>query len=58
VHGILCEISVVPIYEASPSVEESLAAYRAAGFALMDLTLINRTPDGRVLEYDGLFRRV
>jgi hypothetical protein len=54
----LCEISVVPIYEASPSVEESLAAYRAAGFALMDLTLINRTPDGRVLEYDGLFRRV
>ena len=57
VRGILCEISVVPIYEGSPGIEQSLQAYRAAGFALLDLTLINRTPDGRVLEYDGLFRR-
>jgi FkbM family methyltransferase len=55
VTGILAELPVLPIYEESPSLHESLAEYRSAGFDLVDLSIVNRTPDGRVLEFDGLF---
>ena len=55
--GILAEISIIPIYENSPRVEEALSAYRDAGFDLVDFTVVNRTPDGRILEIDGLFVR-
>ena len=55
IHGILAEISVLPIYKDSPHFEQALVAYREAGFDLVDLSLVNRTPDGRILELDGLF---
>jgi hypothetical protein len=55
--GILAELSVLPIYEGSPSLTQSLDAYREAGFDLADLSVVNKTPDGRLLEMDGLFVR-
>lgn len=55
--GILAELSVLPIYEGSPAVDGAISAYREAGFDIMDLSIVNRAPDGRVLEFDGLFVR-
>jgi FkbM family methyltransferase len=55
--GILAEISVLPIYENIPRIDQALSAYRQAGFDLLDLSVVNRTPDGRILEFDGLFVR-
>lgn len=55
--GIVAELSVIPIYERSPPFEEAIRTYREAGFDLVDLSLVNRTIDGRVLEFDGLFIR-
>lgn len=57
VHAVLAELSVVPIYEHAPTITESLAEYERAGFLLHDLAVVNRTPDGAILEYDGLFVR-
>jgi hypothetical protein len=55
--GIIAELSVIPIYKESPPFEEAIRCYRDAGFDLVDLSVVNRTIDGRVLEYDGLFIR-
>jgi FkbM family methyltransferase len=55
VMGILAELPVLPIYEESPTLPAALAEYSRAGFDLLDLSIVNRTPDGRVLEFDGLF---
>lgn len=55
--GILVELSVLPIYDQSPPIDEALRAYRDAGFDLIDLSVVNRTPDGRILEFDGLYVR-
>jgi len=57
IDGILAEISVLPIYEDLPRIDQSLSAYREAGFDLLDLSVVNRTSDGRILEFDGLFAR-
>jgi hypothetical protein len=40
-----------------PHYTESLARYERLGFELMDLFVVNRTPDGRVLEYDCVMAR-
>ena len=55
--GVLAELSVIPIYEQSPPFHEAIRAYRDAGFDIVDLFLVNRTADGRILELDGLFVR-
>lgn len=55
--GLLSEISVEQIYEGQPSYTATLDAYQAAGFSLMDLAIVNRTPCGSVLEYDCLMAR-
>jgi FkbM family methyltransferase len=55
--GILAELSVVPIYQQSPPLHEAVQAYKVAGFHMVDLSLVNRTVDGRILELDGLFIR-
>ncbi len=57
IDGILAEISVLPIYENLPRMDQALSAYRQAGFDLLDLSVVNRTSDGRILEFDGLFAR-
>jgi FkbM family methyltransferase len=55
--GILAELSVLPIYEQSPPFHEAIRAYQDTGFDLVDLSLVTRSVDGRVLELDGLFVR-
>jgi len=57
IDGIFAELSVIPIYHASPSLEQALTTYREAGFDLLDVTVENRTLDGRILELNGLFVR-
>lgn len=57
VAGLLSELSIVPIYHGMPSYREALDRYSALGFDLLDLLIVNRTPDGRALEYDGLMVR-
>jgi FkbM family methyltransferase len=55
--GIQSEISVVPLYEGMPHYTESLLNYEELGFQLMDLFVVNRTPNDGVLEYDCLMIR-
>jgi FkbM family methyltransferase len=50
--GIQSEISVIPLYVGMPHYTESLAQYEQLGFELMDLFVVSRAPDGRVVEYD------
>jgi FkbM family methyltransferase len=58
VRGIQSEISVVPLYEGMTHYTDSLANYEALGFSLMDMFVVNRMPDGRVLEYDCVMARL
>lgn len=55
IYGILAELPVRPRYEGAPTFAEALAAYDEAGFDVLDLAVVGREPDGRVIEYDGLF---
>jgi FkbM family methyltransferase len=55
--GIQSEISVIPIYEGMPHYTESLACYERCGFDLTNVFVVNRTQDGRVLEYDCVMAR-
>lgn len=48
------EISVVPLYEGMPHYTDALLCYEQAGYKLLDLFVVNRTPSGGVLEYDAL----
>lgn len=48
------EISVVPLYEGMPHYTDALLCYERAGYELLDLFVVNRTPSGAVLEYDAL----
>jgi len=55
--GLQSEISVAPIYEDMPHYTEALAYYESLGLSLMDLFIVSRAKDGRVLEYDCLMAR-
>jgi FkbM family methyltransferase len=55
--GIQSEISVIPAYDGMPHYTESLARYEEFGFDLTNLFVVNRTQDGRVVEYDCLMGR-
>ena len=55
--GIQSEISVQPLYDAQPGYVESLAFYENLGLALMNLSVVNRTAIGGILEYDCLMVR-
>jgi hypothetical protein len=48
---------VIPIYDSMPHYIESLARYERLGFALMDLFVVRRKPDGRIVEYDCVMVR-
>jgi FkbM family methyltransferase len=56
--ALQCEVSVVPIYEQVPHYTEALAYYESLGFALVDLSVVNRAASAFVLEYDALMLRV
>ncbi len=57
VQGMQSEISVIPLYDGMPAYTESLASYHRLGFKLVDLFIVNKTPDGLVREYDCIMRR-
>jgi FkbM family methyltransferase len=52
------EASVVPIYKGMPHYLQTLAYFEQLGFSLMDLRVIDRTPQGVVYEYDCVMARV
>jgi FkbM family methyltransferase len=55
--GLQSEISVQPLYEGMPHYTDALLVYEGAGFKIMNLFVVNRTPEGAVLEYDCLMAR-
>jgi FkbM family methyltransferase len=56
--GLQSELSVIPLYDGMPHFTETIECYEAAGFQLLDLFAINRTDDGRVVEYDCLMAKI
>ncbi len=56
--GLQSELSVEPIYREQPSYTEALAHYEALGFALMNLSIVNRSSIGGIREYDCVMARV
>lgn len=56
--GIQSEVSVNPIYEGMPHYLESLGVYEAAGFELINLSIVNRTKNGGIVEFNALMRRM
>jgi hypothetical protein len=55
--GLQSEISVIPIYEGMPHFTDALNYYESLGFSLFDLSVVNTTQDGAVLEYDCLMAK-
>lgn len=55
--GLQSEISVSPIYEGMPHYTQALECYESLGFVLMNLLVVNRRPNGNVLEYDCLMAK-
>lgn len=51
------EISVIPIYQDMPHYTEALQVFEGHGFAPVDLVPVNRTPDGRTIEFDCILKR-
>lgn len=51
------EVSIAPLYDGMPHYTESLLRYEQAGFALLDMFVVNRTEIGGILEYDALMVR-
>jgi len=51
------EVSVIPLYKNMPHYTEALLYYEGAGFELLGLFVVNRTPSGGILEYDALMGR-
>lgn len=58
VMGLQSELSVKQIYANQPAYIDALQFYQDLGFSLMDLTIVNRTPQNAVLEYDCIMARV
>jgi FkbM family methyltransferase len=57
IHGLQSELSVQPLYENMPHYLEALDAYEAACFSLYNLSVVNRTADGGLLELNCFMRR-
>lgn len=59
VHALECELSVIPLYEGQPLIEEVLAYLARLAFKLVALEPGYSDPQtGQVLQFDGLFVRV
>jgi FkbM family methyltransferase len=57
VRAMQSELSIIPIYYGTPSWQESLAAYQAAGFALSDFFPVTRDERQRTIEFDCVLVR-
>ena len=58
VFALQSELSVSPIYEQMPDYLEALRYYESFGFSLMNLSVVNRTRQQSILEYDCLMARL
>ena len=58
IFALQSELSVSPIYEQMPHYLESLRYYESFGFSLMNLSVVSRTKQQSVLEYDCLMARL
>lgn len=56
--GLQSEVSVNPIYKGMPHYLESLGVYEAAGLELINLSIVNRTKNGGIVEFNALMRRI
>ena len=55
--GLQSELSVEAIYDGQPSYTRALDCYGAFGFALMNLSIVNRSRGSGIQEYDCLMAR-
>lgn len=55
--GLQIEIPFVPLYEDVPQASEYFRTLEELGFALVGFHPVNRLPDGRIIDVDGVFRR-
>jgi len=55
--GIQSEVSVIPLYEGMPHFTESLSHYESFGYRLVDMFVVTRLDDRRVVEYDCVMIR-
>lgn len=55
--GLQSELSVQPLYEGMPHYLEALQTYEAAGFELYNLSVVNRTDSGGLLEVNCFMRK-
>lgn len=55
--GIQSELSIQPIYKGMPHYLEALQVYESAEFELFNLSPVNRTDNGRIIELNCFMRR-
>lgn len=55
--GLQSELSVYPLYHGMPHYLEALTVYEDAGFDLYNLSVVNRLPDGALLELNAFMRK-
>lgn len=56
--GLQSEISVKRLYSDQPDYLSALKYFNDLGFSLMNLAVVNRTPESAILEYDCIMARV
>ncbi|MDP2025573.1 FkbM family methyltransferase [Sulfuriferula sp.] len=52
--AVLCEVSVIPLYEGQPTWREMITYLEALGFSIVGLYPVNRTRSMQVIEFDCL----
>jgi len=52
IFGLQSEVAVTPLYDGMPHYTLLLKTYEQSGFSLIDMFVVRRTDDGRILEYD------
>lgn len=52
--AVLCEVSVIPLYEGQPTWREMISRLEALGFSIAGLYPVNRTRLMQVIEFDCL----
>ena len=57
IQALMSELSVVPGYKDMPHYLESLALYEHAGFKLINLSVVGRTPEGALGDLNCLMQR-
>ena len=54
--GLMSELSVLPIYKNMTNYLDALSTYERAGFCIHNLTVVNRTSKGEILELNAFMK--